>query len=62
MTVEVRLHGDAGTETLEFDAAAADRLVRPTSLELLSTVASVVSTSRCDMVDRASVFTSPGVA
>lgn len=39
MTVELRLHGDAGTETLEFDAAAADRLVRPTSLELLSTVA-----------------------
>ena len=39
MTVELRLHGDAGTETLKFDAAAADRLVRPTSLELLSTVA-----------------------
>ncbi|PSQ13134.1 hypothetical protein BRC99_04405 [Halobacteriales archaeon QS_7_69_60] len=39
MTVELRLHGDAGTETLESDAAAADRLVRPTSLELLSTVA-----------------------
>ena len=39
MTVELRLHGDAGTETLEFDAAAADRLVRPTSLELLRTVA-----------------------
>ena len=39
MTVELRLHGDTGTETLEFDAAAADRLVRPTSLELLSTVA-----------------------
>jgi predicted transcriptional regulator len=39
MTVEVRLRGDDGTETLSFDAAAADRLVRPTSLELLRTVA-----------------------
>jgi predicted transcriptional regulator len=39
MTVEVRLRGDDGTETLSFDAAAADRLVRPTSLELLRAIA-----------------------
>lgn len=39
MSVEVRLLGDDGTDTLSFDEKAADRLVRPTSLELLSTVA-----------------------
>ena len=39
MSVEVRLLDDDETDTLSFDEEAADRLVQPTSLELLSTVA-----------------------
>jgi predicted transcriptional regulator len=35
MTVEIRLVGPEGTETREFDEEAADRLCRPTSIELL---------------------------
>ncbi|MFT4885463.1 MAG: putative transcriptional regulator [Natronomonas sp.] len=45
MTVEVRLIGPEGNETHEFDDAAADRLCRPTSIELLRTVAREEPTS-----------------
>jgi predicted transcriptional regulator len=45
MTVEVRLIGPEGNETHEFDEEAADRLCRPTSIELLRTVAREEPTS-----------------
>jgi predicted transcriptional regulator len=45
MTVEVRLIGPEKNETHEFDDAAADRLCRPTSIELLRTVAREEPTS-----------------
>lgn len=45
MTVEVRLIGPDGNETHEFDDEAADRLCRPTSIELLRTLAREEPTS-----------------
>lgn len=39
MTVELRLVGPDGTETREFSAAEAARVCRPTTVELLRTVA-----------------------
>lgn len=45
MTVEVRLVGADGTDTRTFDAEAADRLCRPTSIELLRTLAREEPTS-----------------
>ena len=39
MSVEVRLVGDEGTETVAVDAADADAVVRPTTVELLGVVA-----------------------
>lgn len=55
MTVEVRLIGSEGTETREFDADEADRLCRPTSIELLRTIAAEEPSSireAARMVDR----------
>jgi predicted transcriptional regulator len=45
MAIEVRLIGPEGTETREFDDEAADRLCRPTSIELLQTLAREEPTS-----------------
>jgi predicted transcriptional regulator len=39
MTVEVRLIGDDGTETVTVDAADAKAVVRPTTAELLGAIA-----------------------